>query len=87
MGYTTLKGGKIVIWTNKVFEADPYPFDDEGENHTYFFANLKGPHFGECLSIESEDVKKEYVSKIIGIPVDKILLRSRKSHFKKKAKQ
>ena len=81
MGYTTLKGGKIVIWTNKGFAADKWPFHDEGEDYTFFYKNLRGPEFAKCLARESEEFKKNLVSQELGIPSDNIVLRSRKSHF------
>lgn len=84
MGYTTLKGGKIVIWTSKVFVADDYPFNQEGENHTYFFKNLKGIRFTTCLSRLTESEKIAHVAKILDMPEDKIVLKSRKSHFNPK---
>jgi hypothetical protein len=86
MGYTVLKGGKIVIWTNKIFEAHPWPFNDEGDRYIYFYKNLRGDYFGRCLARESEDFKKEYVSELIDIPVDKIVLKSRISHMRGKNK-
>lgn len=82
MGYTIEKG-KIVIWTQKVFVADDYPFNDQGENHTSFFKNLKdGKPFGECLSREPDDVKIKYVASLISEDPDKIMLKSKKSHRK-----
>lgn len=86
MGYTVIKGNKTIIWTNKVFESYGWPWNDTGENYTYFYKNLKGGSFGKCLARESEEFKKEYVSKLIDIPVDKIVLKSRASHFKAKNK-
>jgi len=87
MGYTTEKGGKIVIWTSKKFVADPYPFHEEGENHTYFFENLKGPHFAACLARESDEVKIKLVAERLKLPAEKIILRSRMSHHKKHSKK
>lgn len=84
MGYTTLKGGKIVIWTNKGFVADKWPFHDEGENYTFFYKNLRGPYFAKCLARESEEFKKNLVNQELGIPSDNIVLRSRKSHMNNK---
>lgn len=82
MGYTIEKG-KIVIWTRKVFVADDYPFNDQGENHTLFFRNLKdGKPIGSCLSRESDETKIKFVSSIISEDVDKIILKSKKSHHK-----
>lgn len=50
MGYT-MEGKNVVIWTEKQFISYAYPFHDEGENHTFFYDNLrsKKPLF-ECLS-------------------------------------
>lgn len=86
MGYTVIKGNKTVIWTNKVFEADPYPFNDDGDNYTYFYKNLKGESFGKCLARETDDFKKELVSKLIDISPSKIVLKSRVSHMRAKNK-
>lgn len=86
MGYSIIKGNKIVIWTNKIFEADPYPFNDNGDNYTYFYKNLKGELIGKCLARESEEFKKEFVSRLIEIPASKIVLKSRRSHMRAKNK-
>lgn len=86
MGYSIIKGNKIVIWTNKIFEADPYPFNDNGDNYTYFYKNLRGESFAKCLARESEEFKKEFVSRLIEIPASKIVLKSRKSHVRAKSK-
>lgn len=87
MGYTTLKGGKIVIWTNKIFVADDYPWQDMSESWTYFYKNLKGASIGHCLARESDEYKRNFVAHIIGVVPDKIVLKSRKSHFMQMAKR
>jgi len=84
MGYTTLKGGKIVIWTSKIFVADPWPHHDDGQNHTLFFKNLKGPSFGRCLARLTASEKIDFVSKKLELNPDKIVLKTRRSHFKQK---
>lgn len=84
MGYTIEKG-KIVIWTEKIFMADDYPFQSEGENHTFFYKNLKDrQHFKRCVSAIPEAEKTNLVSMALNIPEDKIILKSKKSHNNKK---
>lgn len=82
MGYT-LEGKKIVIWTVKRFISEPWPWQDEGENHTYFYSNLKSKdYFATCLSVLSDFEKIKIVSDRLGLDADKIALRSKKSHHK-----
>jgi hypothetical protein len=83
MGYT-MEGKNVVIWTTKEFIADDYPFNDDGENHTFFYQNLRGPHFATYLSRLSDSEKIQLVADKLALKVDKIVLRSRKSHFNKK---
>jgi len=86
MGYT-YEGKKAVIWTSKVFESWEYPFQDEGENYTYFYKNFYDKkEFLKCLGRLTEDEKKSLVSKEIGISVDKFILKSKKSHNKQRSK-
>jgi len=84
MGYT-VEGKNTIIWTQKVFEADKWPFNHEGENYTYFFKNLRDKnHFMKCLARLSEDEKKKLISEALGIK--NIILRSKASHYKLKRK-
>lgn len=87
MGYTTLKGGKIVIWTTKRFIPDPYPFNDEGQNWTFFYENLRGEYFCCCLAVESDVYKRNFVGEKIGIDPEKIVLKSKASHHKQMTKR
>lgn len=84
MGYTKEKG-KIVIWTEKVFMADKYPFQDQGENHTFFFSNLKDRmHVVSCLSCLTDEEKKAVVSRKLNLKPDDFILKSKKSHYKQR---
>lgn len=84
MGYTQ-EGKKIVIWTQKIFVADDYPFNDEGENNTLFFENLHArTSFMGCKASLPEEEKIKLVSGLLNIPTEKIVLRSKKSHHNKK---
>ena len=87
MGYT-IENKKIVIWTEKVFVADPYPFNDEGDNHTFFYKNLKDRQsFASCLSILSEYDKQEVVMACLpDLRPDTFILKSKKSYFKQRFK-
>jgi hypothetical protein len=84
MGYTIEKG-KIVIWTQKIFIADDYPFQDEGENITYFFKNLKDrTSFASCLARVSNEDKILFAANVLGENPSEIILKSKKSHRNKK---
>jgi len=84
MGYT-VEGKNTVIWTEKVFETDKWPFNDEGQNYTYFFKNLRdNKYFLRCEARLPETEKKKIVSQALGI--ENIILRSKKSHNKIKYK-
>lgn len=82
MGYT-IENKKIVIWTEKVPIADPYPFNDEVTNYTYFYKNLSDrTHF---LSIEARvtDINKmNLVAKTLNLPLTEFCLKSKKEHRK-----
>ena len=88
MGYTIEKG-KAVIWTSKIFIADePWPNDDEGENYTCFYKNLyERIPFEKCPAILPDIEKKELVSKTIGLPIEKFILKSKKAHYKQMHKK
>ena len=87
MGYT-YEGKKAVIWTQKVFVADKWPFNDEGENYTRFYSNLRNSkHFFECLARLSEEEKKELISKEINLNVNSFILKSKKIHYKTQYKK
>jgi len=82
MGYT-VEGKNTVIWTQKIFEADKWPFNDEGDNYTYFFKNLRdNNYFLKCLARLPHAEKIELASKELGIK--NIVLRSKSSHHKQK---
>lgn len=82
MGYT-IENKKIVIWTSKVAVADPWPFNDEATNYTYFYKNLKDKKpFAECLSVLNDMAKFKIVSKELKITEDSFILKSKKSHLK-----
>jgi hypothetical protein len=84
MGYT-MEGKKVVIWTQTLFIADDYPFQDDGENHTFFYSNLKDSKpFLSCLACISNEVKIKLVCDKLGLK--DIVLRSKKSHYKEKYK-
>lgn len=84
MGYTINKG-KFVIWTCKIFVAEKYPFQDDGENVTFFYKKLKDSmHFEKCPARLSDKEKIKLVSTSLNIPENKIVLRSKKSHHKQK---
>jgi hypothetical protein len=87
MGFTIEKG-KAVIWTTKIFEADSWPFNDEGDNYTYFYKNLRDKdHFYKCLARLSDEEKKNLVSETLGMAMDKFILKSKKSHNNAKYKK
>lgn len=84
MGYT-MEGGKVVIWTQKIFVADDYPFQDEGDNWTFFYENLKDrTPFASCLASTDDWNKIQIVADKLALKIDKIVLRSKKSHNNKK---
>lgn len=87
MGYT-IENGKVVIWTEKKFICDEWPFQDEGENHTFFFTNLKsGKAFASCLSILNEYEKEQIVlAHLTDLRPGTFILKSKKSHHKQRAK-
>lgn len=87
MGYT-IENKKIVIWTEKKFICDVWPFQDEGENHTFFFTNLKsGKAFASCLSIFKEHEREQVVMENLpDLRQGKFILKSKKSHYKQRAK-
>ncbi len=86
MGYT-IENKKIVIWTVKVSEAWDYPFNDEFTNYTYFYKNLRDKkHFAETLAVVGEEAKIQFVAKELNLEVGTFILKSKKSHNKKRAK-
>ena len=83
MGYT-MEGGKVVIWTQKIGEAADYPFQDDVTNYTYFYENLKDRRpFATCFASIPDTEKIQLVAEKLALAVDKIVLRSKKSHYKK----
>jgi len=87
MGYT-IENKKIVIWTEKRFISDEYPFNDEGDNYTFFYKNLrdKAP-FASCLAKLEEGLKYEFVmTHLKDLRLGYFILKSKKSHFKAKNK-
>lgn len=87
MGYT-IENKKIVIWTEKRFVADEYPFNDEGDNHTFFYRNLKDrTPFASCLSILNDYEKSNVVlAHLFDLRPDTFILKSKKSHYKHQSK-
>lgn len=87
MGYTIEKG-KIIILTEKRFVADKYPFNDEGDNYTFFYKNLKDrTPFASCLSMLTEYNKHEVImAHLTDLRPDSFILKSKKSHFKQRYK-
>lgn len=84
MGYT-MENGKAVIWTSKVFEAYEYPFNQDGENYTYFYKNLRdNKPFATCLARCSDEQKKQMVADALDMPIGKFILKSKKQHCKQK---
>ena len=84
MGYT-IQNKKIVIWTEKVFEADEWPFNDEGTNWTYFYKNLKDiKHFAQTLAARSDKEKKEMIAESLGLEQNSFIIKSKKAHYKEK---
>jgi hypothetical protein len=84
MGYT-MEGKKVVIWTVKRWEADKYPFNDDVTNFTDFYENLKDRRpFATCFASFPEYHKIQLVADKLALNVDGIVLRSKKSHYKKK---
>jgi hypothetical protein len=82
MGYT-MEGKKMVIWTVKRWVADPYPFHDDVTNYTDFYENLKDrKSFATCLASLPDSEKIQLVANKLALQVDKIVLRSKKSHHK-----
>lgn len=84
MGYT-IENGKPVIWTDKYFEADAYPFNDEGTNYTRFYKNLydKKP-FLQCLARLTNEEKATIVKNETGLTT--FILKSKKQHHNQKRK-
>ena len=73
------------IWTKKEFVSNEWPFQDEGENWTYFYKSLKDKKpFAQMLARSSDVEKKKRVSEILGISINSFTLKSVKSHYKAK---
>jgi len=88
MGYTIEKKKKV-IWTEKRFISDEYPFQDEGDNHTFFYKNLKDrTSFCSCLSQLTEYEKQELImGHLKDLLPGSFILKSKKSHHKQRLKQ
>jgi hypothetical protein len=81
MGYT-MEGKKVVIWFTKRSENDPWP-SDEVTRYWDLYENLRGcKAFMSCLAGLPETDKIKLVAEKIGVDENKIVFRSKGSHYK-----
>ena len=78
------ENGKFVVWTTRRFISSRFPFNDEGDNYTFFYISIKATEFLTCLSRLTEQEKLLAVSEKLGIPTKEIVFKTKKSHFKTK---
>lgn len=86
-GFTT-SNGKVVIWTTTEFVPENWPFNDDGNNWTFFYKKVGDiDPFASILSRTTYREKKEMVAKTLGMNPKKIFIKSKKQHFRDKNKK